>query len=396
MKLYYRGYNQQGEAVNGTAEAAEEHDALRQLDKQGITVTDISQESPERRKYRGKVTQAELLLVLQELTTLLRSGVPLVDAVESQAEAHHNPAVAVNFDDVANALRRGRSFSEAIAESRFPLPDYMLQLIAAGEMTGKLAESLADGVEQMTFERQVSSEIRNALLYPAVLVFSGVAAILLVFAFVVPKFANLLEESADLPFLAYAVLTSGLWVNNNWHLMLVGMVLAAIVAVAGLKQETIRLRLFDSLSRLPLIGTWLVESETGRWSGVLSALLGNGVPIMNALDLANNGVRLRSRRSRLENATQSVKGGMTLAAALKEQNALTATGYNLIRVGEQSGELPGLLMSLSKLYEDSGRNRMKRLLILIEPIAILLIGGVIGTIILGIVLAITASTDVAF
>ena len=116
---------------------------------------------------------------------------------------------------------------------------------------------------------------------------------------------------------------------------------------------------------------------------------------MRALELAAGGVQIPSRHQRMQEVTRAVRGGTALASALEMEEALTPTGYNLVRVGERSGKLAEMLESLARLYEDSGRNRMKRLLLLIEPVAILMIGSVIGTIILGIILAITSANDLA-
>ena len=107
------------------------------------------------------------------------------------------------------------------------------------------------------------------------------------------------------------------------------------------------------------------------------------------------GLQLPQRRARMGEVTRAVRGGAALADALEDHDALTATGYNLVRVGERSGKLASMLDSLARLYEEAGRNRMKRVLILLEPIAILIIGSMIGTIILGVILAITSANDLA-
>jgi general secretion pathway protein F len=119
------------------------------------------------------------------------------------------------------------------------------------------------------------------------------------------------------------------------------------------------------------------------------------VPLMRGLELAQSGLQLPQRRARMGEVTRAVRGGASLADALEDHDALTATGYNLVRVGERSGKLASMLDSLARLYEEAGRNRMKRVLILLEPIAILVIGSMIGTIILGVILAITSANDLA-
>jgi general secretion pathway protein F len=138
-----------------------------------------------------------------------------------------------------------------------------------------------------------------------------------------------------------------------------------------------------------------MEAETARWSATMSTLLGNRVSLLRALELAEQSIQLPSLRARLAQVTKAVRTGTSLSQALQDHEALTPTGHNLIRAGERSGEVANMLRSLAKLLEDSGRLRMKRFLLLIEPLAILIIGAVIGIIITGVILAITSANNIS-
>lgn len=394
MRFQYQAIAESGDLEGGIIDATSEHEAFRKLTDQGLTVVEIQEQAKRRQVKARRIKQAELLQLFEELVTLLRSGVSLANAVDSLVEGQVNDSLGLALEEMSSGLQQGKPFSEVLRSSSLQLPGYLLQLASAGELSGKLADALAEGVEQMRFDEKIRSETGNALIYPAVLVVSGILAVGLVFALVVPKFSNLLDEKADIPWLATMVLKSGMYFNDNLALI-VAVTLAAAVGLFSLqKKAAFRQKLLDTVSRWPVVGVWLVETETGRWAAVLGALLGNGVALMDALALANDGVRISFRQRKLKLAAQAVKGGEALSEALKSQGALLPTAYNILRVGEKSGELPAMLKSLATLYENSSRNRMKRLLILIEPLAILLIGGAIGIIILGIVLAITSASDV--
>ncbi len=395
MNFAYEAVDTQGQLVNGVIAANSPREAARVLERKGLTPVTLEVKTAQAgKKVRGALKQQDLILSLYELTTMLGAGVAIADAVASQALASAHPRLNAAYQYMESALRRGEAFSVALAGSKLPIPTYFHQLVTAGEMTGKLAEALRDGVAQMEYEQKISTEMRNALIYPSILVISGVAAVLLMFIYVVPQFASLTEKAKDLPWLAEAVLRTGAWCNDN--LLLLTLIIGGIgsLIAAAIKTESLRLAMLDRLTRVPLIGDWLIQAETARWSKILGALLDNRVPMMQALELAANGVRLPQRRARLGVVAKAVKGGVALSNALEENDALTATGYNLIRVGERSGELPRMLSSLATLYEESGRTRMKRVLLLIEPIAILLIGAMIGLIITGVVLAIVSANDV--
>lgn len=333
-------------------------------------------------------------MAMHELATLLESGVSLADAVLAQSKGSYHPELSLAFQTVANSLMKGENLLSALRATKLDLPEYFLQLVEAGEVSGHLADSLRQGVEQMEYDLRVLNEMRSALIYPSVLVFSGIAAVLLIFVFVVPKFSNLLDDNHDLPFLADVVLRSGVWFNDNSWLFFGTSTVLILALISLFSKPRFRARLLDAVSRLPILNGWFSETDTAQWASMMSALLSSRVELMPALELASKGVKISRRRSKLEAVIRDVRGGVSLAEALEKEAALTPTGYNLIRVGEQTGELAPMLRSLAKLYDESSRTRMKQVLALIEPLAILIIGAVIGVIILGIILAITSVNEV--
>lgn len=392
----YDAVSSEGRTLKGVLRAGSPREAARVLERRGLSVVSIAASGGVERAGRQRRLRAnDVILALQELATMLTSGVSVSDAVGSQAVSAHHPKVVAAFTKMSKELQRGQPFSDTLAGSGLPLPDYAVQLARAGELTGELGRALVDAGQQMEYEEGLRAEMRNALVYPAVLVFAGAAAVALMFLFVVPKFASLLDQADDLPLLAWLVLASGTWMREHFGMFIGVVVLAVGAGVVVLRRPGVREALVDRAATVPVLGAWLVESDTARWAKVLSALLGNRVPVMRGLELAQSGLQIPHRRARMGEVTRAVRGGSTLADALEDHEALTATGYNLVRVGERSGKLPAMLESLAKLYEEAGRNRMKRLLILIEPLAILVIGSMIGTIILGVILAITSANDLA-
>lgn len=386
-----------GSVLTGALEARSEAEALRMLERKGLQPLALQAHLPSRtRGRRGSLRETDVILALHELATMLQSGVAVAEAVRAQTVSGHHPRLLDGFESISRELVRGHRFADALAGSGIPLPAYVLQLAQAGEMTGQLGESLADAVRQMEYAHASASEIRNALVYPSILVAAGIAAVALMFVFVVPRFSGLLDRAGEMPLLAWAVLAGGQWVNANAGWLLALAVAAAVASVPAWRSPRMRLAALDLVARTPVLGTWLLQAEIARWANVMAALVGQRVPLLQSLELAAQGVRFPQRRQRLAQVGRLVRNGLPLSDALQEQDALDATGYNLIRVGERSGELAAMLGSLGRLYDEAGRKRMKRALALIEPIAILLIGSVIGTIILAVILAITSANDLAF
>lgn len=400
-RFRFKAVSGDGSVLDGDIVAAGEREAARLLERRGLSVLALQPavaggpvRLPGRLRER-RLRERDVILALHELSTLLGSGVALAEAVSAQARSAHHPRLISAFEAIAGALRRGQAFSQALADADLRLPQYVDTLVRSGEKSGQMGRALQDAVAQMEYDQQVRAEIRQALTYPAVLVSAGFAAVVLMFTFVVPKFAALLNRAEELPWLGWAVLSTGMFAREYWWLVLLAVAVAGGLLWRLLRDPAARARGYERLERVPVVGPWRVESETAAWARILSTLLGNRVPLLEALGLAQAGVRAPGRRARLEDVARNVRAGATLADSLEEQATLTATGYNLIRVGERSGELPAMLRSLAKLCEDTGRARMKQFLALLEPVAILLIGSVIGVIMIGIILAITSANDIA-
>lgn len=395
MQFRYRAIDHTGSGVSGVVDGRNERDAIRKVTGQNLTLVSIGEEKATTRRRRGRASTRELQLVLQEFTTLLEAGVALATSLSSLAKSSHHPQITTEFSQLERSVRRGDSFSQALRGSSLPLPDYFHQLVEAGEATGRLAEALRSGVDQFEYDQRVRKDMQSALVYPAVLVCSGIAAVAIIFLWVVPKFGGMLtQQGADLPLLSRWVIGGGMWFSDNVMIVVALLVLAILAVRTLIRRPGVRESLIERAASLPLLGEWLVEAEVGRWASTMAALLTGRVELIRALDLSAQSVRLGFLRNRLVQVARSVKAGATLSAALREHNALNATGYDLVAVGETSGQLPKLLGALARLYETTGRDRMKRALQLIEPLAIVLIGGVVGILVTAIILAITSVNDV--
>jgi len=399
MNYRYTAFNTDGACLEGMLSAPSERQAARLLERRGLAVVAIEAVSGAGnragKKTARSLRQREIILALHELSTLLNAGVSLAEAVLAQTRAAHHPQLVAAFIGIVNALRQGQAFSAALDAADLPLPRYVGPLVRSGETSGLLGQALSDVVAQMEYDQSVRGEIRQALTYPAILICAGLAAVVMMFTFVVPKFASLLERSENLPWLAAAVLNTGMFLRQWYWVVLLLLFAAGVWLWRAWRKPAVRARAFELLERLPILGPWRVEAETAAWARILSTLLSNRVALMDALELARASVLAPGRRARLDEVSRNVRSGIALADALEEQQTLTVTGYNLVRVGERSGELPTMLHSLARLCQDTGRNRMKQFLALLEPIAILLIGSAIGIIMMGIILAITSANDIA-
>lgn len=397
MKLQYEALREDGgNLVKGEISAGSEREALRLLETDGLLVTEIREQidKPPSR-FQRDVTRQEVVLALFELSTLLESGVSIAEAIESQAQATYHPRLNRFFETVSLSLRSGESLAQAMQKADLELPAYLYQLVQSGELSGGLPACLRRGVEQMEYELEISNQFRSALIYPSILLLSGVVAVGLIFVLVVPRFEHILERGADIPWLGAAVLNTGMFFNAHYPVLL--LVLGLVAAGAGylLSQSSVRSRVYNHLSGWPVIGDWLLETEIARWAGIMATLTSSRVELLTALDMASQGMGIDEKRRSLGRVTDNVRQGESLSGALQDHRVLTPTANNLIRVGEKTGALAPMLESAAKLYDVKCRNRMSTVVALIEPLSILFIGVVIGVLVLGIILAITSVNTVS-
>jgi type II secretory pathway component PulF len=338
-------------------------------------------------------------LALEELSTLISAGIPLADGVHEIAQGHAQGVMGQALAQMYSGLRSGKGFATVLDEATkaggIPIPQYALELLRAGEETGKLAQALASCCEQMGADAEFRRETRNALTYPMVLVGSGILASVVVFVFVVPKFASFLSHpKADIPAFSRWVLQAGLWLVQNKALAL-GVTVAGLFAVVwALRQAAFRDSLWEMGSQMPFVGRWIEQIELARWASMLSVLLHNRVPLLDALSHCRNSLSTLDRRRKADAVWRDVQGGLALALALKEHALVDSVGLNLIRVGEQSGKLAETTGSLGQILRAQSQQTMKQFLVLLEPVTILLVSIFLGGIMISVMMAITSLTNV--
>lgn len=407
----YQATTSDGRRNRGTIECSDVHTALATLSSQGHKVFSLDEASSSggqtnaqiRRRKPGKpaadsisrIPQEEVLLCIQELSTLLNAGIPLADALLNIARGHEDRPLGEALNTSYASLRSGTNLAVALKTSGLNLPEYVHQLVKAGEETGKLAASLQSAAEQMEADASFRRETRNALTYPMVLIASGLLATLVVFVFVVPKFANILTNpKADIPAFSRWVLQSGLWLVNNKAMAGI----CAAAAIAGiwitLSKKAVREQIWEAATTLPVIGNWIDHVELARWASMFSVLLQHHVPLLDALRHSQNSLSGQAWRNKAELIARDVKAGQALAAAMQTHHFLDAVGLNLVRVGEQSGKLANTTASLAQMHRTHAQQSMKQFLILLEPVTILLVSVLLGGIMISVMLAITSLTNV--
>ena len=401
----YHAVDELGRRADGTVQADSIDAAVLMLSSRGLRVFQIRPAvdrggetlSATRRMSRqsGRISVLQRVWLFDELATLLEAGVVLVEAIDGLRTSEEQSALGKALSQVNVSLRGGAPLSAALRDSALGLPRYVTELVRAGESTGRLASAVRAAAQQQLAEHEFAREVRNALTYPAVLIGSGVLAMLVVFVFVVPKFASILDNpKADLPVVSLWVLHSGVWLADHFLGMAATLGGLLILGAWVARQPSAQTAAWEAAGSFPLSRAWVIDAELYRWSSMLALLTQNRVNLLEALAQANATLRSRSLAAKGGRVADAVRQGRSLAVALAEQELLERAALSLIRVGEKSGTLERSLTTLAGRYRTASQQRVKRFLVLLEPVTILAISVVLGGIMISVILAVTSLTNV--
>ena len=395
MPVYrFRALNPQGKAVDGRQAGATRDEAYERIRARGLHPVDLSEvRSRRRRRAGGRLDRKLLLRTVRQLATLLSAGVPLLEAVDNLRRSDAEGEVGTRFARLSQHLRQGERLSAGLREHFAELPDYVISLTALGEATGQLPRTLSDAADRMDADAALASELRSALSYPVVLASVGAFIILGMFIFVIPRFGSLVERSgAEIPAMSRLVIDSGVWLSSNWlvFLMCAGGLFVLLRSLLAGNAERVR----SAAARLPGFGAVMRRVDLENWSRTLGVALSNGAQLMPALDLAARTVKSREFTAQLEGVRRDVRGGAHLDEAF-ETNVLGADAMllDLMATGRKSGTLDRMLVLAADSYREEITAMTKRLTSIAEPVAILVVSLIVGTLVVSIVLAMTSLYD---
>ena len=385
FRYRYRALTAAGAAIDGSIEADDRRTAQRLLRERGLTPLDlVGADAPAKTGIsRRTLRRDDSTGLLRELHALLAGGVPAGEALGLISDSHQDSAHSQAAAAILAQLRTGEPLSAALRQVLPRLDPSVHAVVTAGEATGDLTEALGDAIVQLDADRVAREALRTALIYPVFLVIVGLAAIAFLVAVVVPNFAGMLRDrNADLPWISQIVIGGGMALREHaLAICLVLLVLMSAVAATARKQ---------AWRAWPILARWQNEQDQAAWCASMALLLRHRIDLAAALEAARLRVGSSLQQTRLLQAEARLRAGLPLSAALMESAAWPADLIALVAVGERSGRLPILLKGAADRLAFAQRERRARRLRLIEPAAILILGVIIGTIVLAVLLAVTA------
>lgn len=398
----FSAVDEKGQTREGVLDAIDGAGAIAQLHARQWTPLDVQPASARtgRSRWRfghrrGAVSSDQLLGFTDQLATLLAAGQPIDRALSILQESASNEAMAAVVAGVRDDVRGGASLSDAMARHGDAFPPLVQSLVKAGEAGGTLPQALHRLNDYLARSAGFRRGLINAAIYPAILMATVLLSMGFLLGYVVPQFAEMYANlQAELPWFSKVVLGLGMAVREWWWLLFALLFIGLILANAWLKRPESKPVLDAWLLRRKLLGPLLSRIEAERWLRTLATLLESGVPMMNALRLAQGVLGNAVLASAVTQAGEAVRSGARLSDALAAEPHFPRLALQMMRVGEEAGALDGLLLKAADTLEQDIRRVLDRAMAALVPVVTVVMFVLIGVVVMSILVPLYDLTSV--
>jgi general secretion pathway protein F len=400
----YRGLNQAGKNVKGSIDIDNARSARARLKKDGIYVIDLKDKGKAAVKItkgkaavpNKKVGVQDLSLMTRQLATLLKSNIPLVEALNASADQVENPVLKDALGDIKNMVNEGTSFHKAIAKYPKIFTNIFVSMSEAGEMSGTLDSILIRLAEFLEAQNELRSKVQSAMMYPILM--TGMTTLMLggLFVYVIPKISSIFEQAElKLPWYTQVIIGISDFLVNYW-VILFAATFGISILFRNWKSTPAGSAQWDKfLLKVPVLGKMVRMIAVSRFTRTLSTLLRGGVPMLMAMDIVRNVVDNAVLAKAITEARDNISEGETISGPLKKSGEFPPIVIHMINIGEKTGELENMLTQVSDSYDFQVKNSIQGLTSLMEPIMIVFMGIVVGIIVFAIMIPIFEMTNIA-
>jgi general secretion pathway protein F len=399
----YLALDERGREKKGVLEADTARLARALLRQQNLTPLDVTETSGRGKSknagsankgastptFRGGIKTNDLALLTRQIATLSAAGTPLEESLSAVSRQTEKPKIKSLLLSVRAKILEGHTFASALSDYPKVFPEIYQATVSAGEQSGHL-DAVLERLADYTEERQAANAtVKKALIYPSVLVVASILIVGFLLAYVVPQVVQVFEGmDQELPGLTQAMLAASAFVRQWGVLLLIVSFVAFVIFKRAMTGESFKTRVHGFLLKLPLFKRLIRGFNTAQFARTLSILAASGVPVLEALDIGAQVITNRPMRKAVNNAAAQVREGSTLSDALERTGYFPPMLLHLIASGEASGQLDNMLEKAASHQERELNSLMAIFLGLFEPVVILIMGGVVLTIVLGILLPI--------
>ncbi len=389
-----------GQKAKGEVDAESKQSVADQLKAKGLIVLDIAEKGRASKDielpFMNRIKLGDLAILTRQLSTMVSSGMTILRALYVLEAQTENDKLAAVLVDVRKDVEAGLPLSDALERHPKVFNPLFVAMTRAGETGGVLEDSLIRIADQLENEESLRRQVKSAMAYPIVIFVFAAAVMLGMVAFIVPVFAGVFEElgDAELPKMTQFTMMLSNVVTGYWYLLILGSVGGAYGFMKWKKTPRGRGLWQRFLLRIPFkIGDIFQKVALARWSRTFSALMGAGVPLLQAIDITSQTAGNIVVEEAMANVTTSVKAGGTIAQPLMESPVFPSMVGHMVKVGEETGALTTMLSKIGDFYEDQVEAAVKALTSILEPVMIVFVGGIVGFIVISMYLPLFSVYD---
>lgn len=349
---------------------------------QGQKVVVSSSRREDRKKLKSPPTKS-LAIATKQLASMVKTGLPIVEALNLVAETSDHKSIREAFRDVADGIGKGNTVVDMLERHPLVFDEMYIALADAGEQAGLLAEVLEREASLLETLAKLKGQIKSAMTYPIAISLLVVIVIIIMLLFVIPIFADIYKSSgAALPALTQMLIDASEWLKNTGNIMMLAGTLVAIYWVLGqaMKKESV-IRAIDRITlSIPVVGDLTTKSNLANFARTLASLSTAGVPLLEAIVIARRTLGNTVYRDIIGEMYQSIRIGDPIYKSLTDNERVPKMFSAMFRIGEQTGELSGMVDKLADFYEDEVSTAVKSLTSILEPMMIVIVAGVVAVI----------------
>lgn len=392
----YKVRKQNGKIETGTIDAPNQDSAVGILQEKGLIVLSVSKREDVTKvgktykvKLHSGITTKDLILFATQLATTLKANIPLLKCLEIQIQQTTSRKFRAILEDIRDNVREGHSLKDSLAKYPKVFSSMWLNLVETGEASGQLPTVLEHLGEYLTARSDLRRKTITALIYPSLLVSVAILAIYIFTIKVIPIFSNIFKDfNVPLPLITKIVIGASDFLRKNILLTIIGVVGFIYLGLRYIRTENGR-KVFDALVfKIPIFGTFILNSAIEKFSSSLGILLHSGIPILQALDIVARTAGNKVIEEALRNAYIDVRDGKSLTSSLQKNQIFPPLPISMCSVGEETGELDKMLDNVTKYYRSELNVFVERLSATLEPLVIIIMGGFVFIIVLAMYLPI--------
>ena len=382
----YEAIDNNGKILKGSLEADDEASVKAELKRQGITPVSIREQSALNKDINidigGKPTTRDLSVFCRQFVAMFKAGVSMIDAMKMLTEATENKKLKKAAEEVRISVEKGESLSMAFGEHPKIFPPIMVNMTAAGEASGSLDIAMDRIALQLDKSNRTKAAIKKAMMYPIIVFIVMIAVVIVMLVKVIPSYSVMFEDlETDLPAITKGVQAISDFLINYWFIVVPAVIALIIGIVVFNKTDTGKHVTGKIALSIPAIKQLTVKTASAQMARTLSTLIGSGIPLVEAVDIASDVMGNVYFKEALKRAKDEIMIGQPLSRPLEEAGIFPPMVYNMIRIGEETGRTEEMLEKLAEYYEEEVEAAVQTMMAALEPMIIIVLAAIVGTIV---------------